>query len=67
MRPDTLLHLAAQVAVTTSVVDPGEDFEINARGTFNVLEAVRHKSPDSFLINASTNQVYGKMEDVAVV
>ena len=67
VRPDTLLHLAAQVAVTTSVVDPGEDFEINARGTFNVLEAVRHKSPDSFVINASTNKVYGKMEDIAVV
>jgi len=67
VRPDTLLHLAAQVAVTTSVLDPAEDFEINARGTFNVLEAVRHKSPDSFVINASTNKVYGKMEDVAVV
>ena len=67
VRPDTLLHLAAQVAVTTSVLDPAEDFEINARGTFNVLEAVRHKSPDSFVINASTNKVYGKMEDIAVV
>jgi len=67
VRPDTLLHLAAQVAVTTSVLDPAEDFEINARGTFNVLEAVRHKSPDSFVVNASTNKVYGKMEDVAVV
>lgn len=66
-RPDVLLHLAAQVAVTTSVTDPREDFEINALGTFNVLEAVRSGSPDTFLINASTNKVYGKMEEVGVV
>ncbi len=66
-RPDVVLHLAAQVAVTTSVTDPREDFEINALGTFNVLEAIRQKSPESFLINASTNKVYGKMDDVAVV
>lgn len=65
-RPDVLLHLAAQVAVTTSVVKPREDFEINALGTFNVLEAVRTRSPNTFVINASTNKVYGKMEDVGV-
>jgi nucleoside-diphosphate-sugar epimerase len=40
-RPDVVLHLAAQVAVTTSVADPREDFAINAFGTFNVLEAIR--------------------------
>ena len=39
---DVVLHLASQVAVTTSVQEPREDFEINALGTFNVLEAVRH-------------------------
>ena len=66
-RPDVLLHLAAQVAVTTSVTDPREDFEINALGTFNVLEAVRQHSPESFVINASTNKVYGKMEEVGTV
>ncbi len=66
LQPDVVLHLAAQVAVTTSVKDPREDFEINALGTFNVLEAVRQQSPGSFLINASTNKVYGKMDDVAV-
>ena len=66
-RSAAVLHLAAQVAVTTSVSDPREDFEINALGTFNVLEAVRLKSPDSFFINASTNKVYGKMEDIGVV
>jgi len=65
-RPDVLLHLAAQVAVTTSVKDPREDFDINALGTFNILEAVRNHSPESFFINASTNKVYGKMEEVGV-
>lgn len=67
IRPDVVLHLAAQVAVTTSVTDPREDFEINALGTFNVLEALRKQSPESFFIYASTNKVYGKMDDVAVV
>lgn len=66
-RPDVVLHLAAQVAVTTSVKDPREDFEINALGTFNVLEGVRKGSPESFVITASTNKVYGKMHDVEVV
>ena len=67
VKPDALLHLAAQVAVTTSVTDPREDFEINALGTFNVLEAVRIHSPETFILNASTNKVYGKMEGVKVV
>ena len=67
VRPDMLLHLAAQVAVTTSVEDPRADFEVNALGTFNVLEAVRLKSPKSFFVNASTNKVYGRMEDLGVV
>lgn len=66
-RPDFVLHLAAQVAVTTSVTNPREDFEINARGTLNLLEAVRLKSPESFFINASTNKVYGKMQDIEFV
>ena len=66
-QPDVVLHLAAQVAVTTSVVNPREDFDINALGTLNVLEAIRLRSPDSFFINASTNKVYGKMEDLGVV
>ena len=67
VRPDVLLHLAAQVAVTTSVTDPREDFEINALGTFNMLEAARKQSPESFFITASTNKVYGKMHNVEVV
>jgi CDP-paratose 2-epimerase len=67
LQPDVLLHLAGQVAVTTSVTDPREDFEINALGTLNMLEAVRKASPGTFVITASTNKVYGKMEDVEVV
>jgi CDP-paratose 2-epimerase len=55
-----VVHLAAQVAVTTSVADPIEDFEINARGTLNVLEAVRSGAPDAPIVFASTNKVYGE-------
>jgi CDP-paratose 2-epimerase len=60
-RFDAVLHLAAQVAVTTSVVDPGTDFAVNAFGTFNVLDAIRRHCPEAVFINASTNKVYGKI------
>ncbi len=56
-------HLAAQTAVTTSVTDPRPDFEINALGTFNVLEAARRAGEDPVFIYSSTNKVYGGMED----
>ncbi len=65
--PDVVLHLAGQVAVTQSVTDPREDFESNALGTFNVLEAVRHGAPGAALLYASTNKVYGGMEHVGIV
>jgi CDP-paratose 2-epimerase len=58
-----VLHLAAQVAVTSSVENPLDDFEINARGTLNVLEAVRLHNPEAPLIFASTNKVYGRLID----
>jgi CDP-paratose 2-epimerase len=58
-----VLHLAAQVAVTDSLSDPAEDFEINARGTLNVLEAVRRHNPSAPVLFASTNKVYGRMID----
>jgi CDP-paratose 2-epimerase len=64
---DVVLHFAAQVAVTTSVADPRTDFEINALGAFNVLEAARVAVPPPIVIYSSTNKVYGGMEDVAVV
>ena len=65
--PDLLVHLASQVAVTTSVKNPREDFEINALGTFNVLEAARAQSTPPAVFFASTNKVYGGMEDVGVI
>ncbi|RED33257.1 CDP-paratose 2-epimerase [Rhodopseudomonas thermotolerans] len=62
-----VLHLAAQVAVTDSVADPVADFEINARGTLNVLEAIRLHNPEAPLLFASTNKVYGRLIDDAEV
>jgi len=65
---DAVLHLAAQVAVTTSVVDPRTDFDINALGTFNVLEAVRTAARGRpAVLYSSTNKVYGNLEHVQVV
>ena len=64
---DRIVHLAAQVAVTTSVTDPRNDFQINAMGTFNTLEAARASGKNPSFIYSSTNKVYGGMEDVKVV
>jgi CDP-paratose 2-epimerase len=61
-----IYHTAGQTAVTTSVVNPREDFEINALGTFNALEAARLYGDDPVFIVTSTNKVYGGMDDVAV-
>lgn len=63
---DLIIHLAGQVAVTTSVEDPRTDFEINALGTFNVLEAARQSERNPVVIYSSTNKVYGDLEDVRV-
>jgi CDP-paratose 2-epimerase len=60
-KPDAIIHLAAQVAVTTSVTDPRMDFDVNALGTFNLLDAVRRFRPDTPFLFASTNKVYGKI------
>jgi len=64
---DLILHEAGQVAVTTSVLDPRTDFEINALGTLNVLEALRHSGSDAALFFASTNKVYGGLEHLDVI
>ncbi|NIM92531.1 MAG: SDR family NAD(P)-dependent oxidoreductase [Anaerolineales bacterium] len=64
---DVLFHFAAQVAVTTSVEKPIEDFEINAWGTLNVLEAVRAMKLDPIFMFASTNKVYGELGHLEVV
>jgi CDP-paratose 2-epimerase len=63
---DIIAHLAGQVAVTTSVDHPREDFEINALGTFNLLEAARLSGRNPIILYASTNKVYGGMVDVAI-
>ena len=59
---EAIVHLAGQVAVTTSLLDPVTDFEINARGTLNLLEAARKHNPEAAVVFASTNKVYGKLE-----
>ncbi len=63
---DVIVHLAGQVAVTTSVTNPRDDFESNALGTFNVLEAACASGRDPIFLFASTNKVYGGMDDVAL-
>lgn len=65
-KSDLVLHLAAQVAVTTSVIDPRTDFQINAMGTFNVLEAIRQSKNKPILIYSSTNKVYGELENIPI-
>jgi len=64
---DRIYHLAGQVAVTTSVESPRDDFEANALGTFNALEAARIVADDPVFIYSSTNKVYGGLEDVGIV
>jgi CDP-paratose 2-epimerase len=59
-----VFHFAAQVAVTTSLDKPREDFLVNAHGTFNVLEAVRARPVPPFLLLTSTNKVYGDLADL---
>lgn len=64
---DVVFHLAAQVAVTTSVAAPQEDFSINAQGTLNVLETARLQKPMPVVLYTSTNKVYGGLEHLRVV
>ncbi|MCL6565875.1 MAG: GDP-mannose 4,6-dehydratase [Acidobacteriia bacterium] len=64
---DCVFHLAAQVAVTSSVANPREDFEINALGTLNVLEAARQQKHWPIVLYTSTNKVYGALESARVV
>lgn len=59
-------HFAAQVAVTTSMDNPTEDFEINARGTLNLLEAMRNLRKQIPLLFTSTNKVYGDLDDISL-
>lgn len=61
-----IYHLAAQVAVTTSIDDPTHDFAVNAEGTFHVLEAARRSGLRPFVLFTSTNKVYGSLQSVVV-
>lgn len=61
-KPDVVFHLAGQVAMTTSIQNPRKDFEINAVGTFNLLDAIRKYSPQTTIIYSSSNKVYGDLE-----
>ncbi len=64
---EQIYHLASQVAVTSSIINPRDDFEINALGTLNLLEAARTVARDPIFLYASTNKVYGGMEGVGIV
>ena len=64
---DALIHLAGQVAVTSSIDNPREDLDTNIIGTFNLLESIRKYSPNTMMINASTNKVYGELENCDVI
>jgi CDP-paratose 2-epimerase len=66
-RAAQVYHFAAQVAVTTSLVDPFLDFEVNARGTLNVLEAMRGMDAPPSLLFTSTNKVYGDLADIRLI
>jgi CDP-paratose 2-epimerase len=66
-RARQVFHFAAQVAVTTSIADPIEDFAINAKGTLNLLEAIRAQASPPRLVFTSTNKVYGGLDDVPLV
>lgn len=63
-RAERIFHFAAQVAVTTSIDDPRQDFDINARGTLNLLETLRSMPAPPPLLFTSTNKVYGELEDL---
>lgn len=63
---EQVFHFAAQVAVTTSLVNPHEDFEVNIGGTLNVLEAMRALEHPPSLVFTSTNKVYGALSDLAL-
>ena len=64
VKPDYIFHLSGQVAMTTSIQNPRLDFEVNALGTFNLLDAVRKYSPNSVVLYSSTNKVYGDFSEL---
>jgi CDP-paratose 2-epimerase len=67
LKPEVIFHLAGQVAMTTSMQNPRNDFEINVLGSINVLEAVRQHCPDAGIVYASSNKVYGNLSHLELV
>lgn len=67
LKPDVIFHLAGQVAMTTSMQSPRRDFEINVLGSVNVLESVRQYTPETAIVYASSNKVYGNLEHLDLV
>lgn len=65
--PEVIFHLAGQVAMTTSIESPRRDFEINVVGSINVLEAVRIYAPQTAVIYASSNKVYGNLDHLDLI
>jgi len=63
-RCGAIFHMAAQVAVTTSLQDPEGDFDVNLRGTLHVLEGARRQARPPSVVFASTNKVYGNLADI---
>ena len=63
-KPDVVFHLAGQVAMTTSISNPRLDFEINAMGTFNLLDSIRKYAPNAMVLYSSSNKVYGDFEEL---
>jgi CDP-paratose 2-epimerase len=67
LQPEVIFHLAGQVAMTTSMQSPRRDFEINVLGSINVLEAVRQYAPETAIVYASSNKVYGNLDHLDIV
>ena len=67
VKPEAVLHLAGQVAMTTSMQNPRRDFETNVVGTFNLLEALRKEAPEAAVVYSSSNKVYGELKGVELI
>jgi CDP-paratose 2-epimerase len=59
-----VFHLAGQVAMTSSLASPRHDFEVNVGGSINVLELVREYAPEATVVYASSNKVYGELDEL---
>lgn len=64
MQPDVIFHLAGQVAMTSSMNDPRNDFEINVLGSINLLEAARARAPEAAIVYSSSNKAYGDLGNI---